>query len=103
MGGHVVKVGCGPLVIDLNTFEFANIKYLLYGLTLVLMMLYRPEGLFPSRQRRRELHFAEELARDEGDGEPLDGVSAGGLGEVPGADEVFGEDTTDAGQMGQGR
>ena len=102
-GLNIPAFTLGPLVIDLNTFEFANIKYLLYGLTLVLMMLYRPEGLFPSRQRRRELHFAEELARDEGDGEPLDGVSAGGLGEVPGADEVFGEDTTDAGQMGQGR
>jgi branched-chain amino acid transport system permease protein len=28
---------------------------LLFGLALVLMMLYRPAGLWPSRTRRREL------------------------------------------------
>ncbi len=33
-----------------------NWKYLIYGLVLVLMMRYRPEGLLPSRRRRDELH-----------------------------------------------
>jgi branched-chain amino acid transport system permease protein len=28
---------------------------LLFGLALVLMMLYRPAGLWPARNRRREL------------------------------------------------
>jgi len=50
----------GPL--DVNQINFLNFQYLLYGLALVLMMLIRPEGLFPSRQRRRELH--EEHAAD---------------------------------------
>lgn len=44
----------GP--VDLGQINFINFQYLLYGLALVLMMLLRPEGLFPSRRRRRELH-----------------------------------------------
>jgi branched-chain amino acid transport system permease protein len=37
-------------------------RFLLFGLTLVIMMAIRPEGLIPSAQRRAELHAAEELA-----------------------------------------
>lgn len=33
-----------------------NWKYLLFGLALILMMRFRPEGLLPSRQVRAELH-----------------------------------------------
>jgi ABC-type branched-subunit amino acid transport system permease subunit len=54
----------GPITIDLASINFLNYQYLLYGLALVLMMLLRPEGLFPSRRRRRELHEAEEEARE---------------------------------------
>jgi branched-chain amino acid transport system permease protein len=60
---HVPAVALGPLTIDLNSINFLNYQYLLYGLALVLMMLLRPAGLFPSRQRRREL--AEEPGEDE--------------------------------------
>src|SRR5919197_1739030 len=42
----------------LQSIDFTNYQYLLYGLALVGMMLLRPEGLFPSRRRRRELHAA---------------------------------------------
>jgi branched-chain amino acid transport system permease protein len=35
-------------------------RYLLFGLTLVIMMAVRPEGLVPSQQRRMELHEADE-------------------------------------------
>jgi ABC-type branched-subunit amino acid transport system permease subunit len=49
--------------IGLQNVDFTNYQYLLYGLALVLMMLLRPEGLFPSRRRRRELH--ETPAEDE--------------------------------------
>ena len=46
-----------PLGIPiLSTIDFVQYQFLLYGLALVAMMLLRPEGLFPSRQRRRELH-----------------------------------------------
>lgn len=34
-------------------------RYLLFGLTLVIMMAIRPEGLIPSEQRRREFHEEE--------------------------------------------
>jgi ABC-type branched-subunit amino acid transport system permease subunit len=48
-----------PLNIPvLSGIDFLNYQYLLYGLVLVLMMLSRPEGLFPSRRRREELHEA---------------------------------------------
>ena len=33
---------------------------LLFGLTLVIMMAVRPEGLIPSAQRRMELHASDE-------------------------------------------
>jgi branched-chain amino acid transport system permease protein len=37
-----------------------NWKYLLFGLALILMMRFRPEGLLPSRQTKAELHPASE-------------------------------------------
>jgi branched-chain amino acid transport system permease protein len=39
---------------------------LLFGLALVLMMLFRPAGLWPSSVRRRELASAREPAGSEG-------------------------------------
>ena len=42
-----------PILSDINFIEY---QFLLYGIALVAMMLLRPEGLFPSRQRARELH-----------------------------------------------
>jgi branched-chain amino acid transport system permease protein len=47
-------------------------RYLLFGLTLVIMMAVRPEGLIPNPQRRMELHEAEEL---EGPAEPTEDSS----------------------------
>jgi branched-chain amino acid transport system permease protein len=41
--------------------EFAEFRYLVYGALLVVMMLTRPEGLWPDARRRLELH-EEELA-----------------------------------------
>ena len=52
----------GFLNIDLATINFLNYQYLLYGLALVAMMLLRPEGLFPSRRRRAELHDSDDAA-----------------------------------------
>jgi len=42
--------------------EFAEYRYLVYGALLVVMMLIKPEGLWPEARRRLELHEAEELA-----------------------------------------
>ena len=75
-----------PVLKDVN---FTDYQYLLFGGALVLMMLFRPEGLFPSQRRRRELHIAEELA---GPAEDEIDVAAGAamtgsLGATPGSDE----------------
>ncbi len=48
--------------------EFADFRYLFYGLGLVVMMLTRPEGLWPAASVRRELH--EEEPRPGALGEP---------------------------------
>ena len=40
----------------------ADLRMLLFGIALVVMMLFRPAGLLPSRQRRRE--FADNDAKD---------------------------------------
>jgi len=42
----------------LQSIDFVQYQYLLYGIALVAMMLLRPEGLFPSTRRRQELHEA---------------------------------------------
>ena len=39
--------------------EFAEFKLLVYGAVLVAMMLLRPEGFWPDKARRRELHEGE--------------------------------------------
>jgi branched-chain amino acid transport system permease protein len=39
--------------------DLTNSRFLIYGAILVLMMLFRPEGLIPSRQRKAELHAAD--------------------------------------------
>ena len=44
---------------DLLGTSFANARYLLFGLSLVLMAIYRPQGLWPSRRRSLELRPAE--------------------------------------------
>ena len=77
--GNIWGVGAGAFIVfiiqtvilkELNTvlagtplsgIDFLQYQYLLYGLALVGMMLLRPEGLFPSVRRKRELHAAEEI------------------------------------------
>lgn len=37
-------------------FTFGNIRNLIFGVILIVVMIFRPEGLIPSARRRRELH-----------------------------------------------
>jgi branched-chain amino acid transport system permease protein len=62
--GAVVLIGVlgGPTQPGLLQ-EFSEFKLLLYGVILVLMMLKRPEGLWPSLRRQRELH-ENEMSQD---------------------------------------
>ena len=62
-----------PILRDVNFIQY---QFLLFGIALVLMMLFRPEGLFPSRRRKRELHAAEDLGEE-------NASIAGSLGEAP--------------------
>ncbi|GCF10776.1 branched-chain amino acid ABC transporter permease [Dictyobacter arantiisoli] len=40
----------------LPNFTFENIRDLLFGALLIIIVIFRPEGLIPSARRRRELH-----------------------------------------------
>lgn len=52
-----VIVGAFALVgIPQLLSEFAEFRLLLYGISLIVMMLVRPEGLWPSEVHRREIH-----------------------------------------------
>jgi branched-chain amino acid transport system permease protein len=50
--------------------EFAEYRMLMYGALLIVMMLSRPEGLWPSEARKRELRAAEEIVPAGGSGVP---------------------------------
>jgi branched-chain amino acid transport system permease protein len=71
--GNIPGVIVGSLVISsldrfilpqltnfMHTFgvqiDLTNSRFMIYGIILVMTMLFRPEGLIPSRQRRSELH-----------------------------------------------
>ncbi len=62
--GAIVLIGVlgGPTQPGLLQ-EFGEFKLLVYGALLVIMMLKRPEGLWPSIRRQRELHH-EEMSQD---------------------------------------
>ena len=53
--GALVLIGSPELLR-----EFADFRYLVYGALLVVMMLTRPEGLWPEERRKLELHLTEE-------------------------------------------
>lgn len=44
--------------------EFEEYRFLFYGIALIAVMRFRPEGLLPSKITRRELHTVEELAEE---------------------------------------
>jgi branched-chain amino acid transport system permease protein len=65
--GSIMGVVLGALCIvlvpevlrDILGSTFANARYLLFGLSLILMAIYRPQGIWPSRRRTLELHTQE--------------------------------------------
>jgi len=52
--GAIALIGLPELLREVSEF-----RYLIYGLTLIIMMLAKPEGLWPSQATLRELHHAE--------------------------------------------
>ncbi|HEV8672328.1 MAG TPA: branched-chain amino acid ABC transporter permease [Candidatus Limnocylindria bacterium] len=63
INGFVHSLGGAIGNDDLRLMDVSRSRQLIFGITLVVMMLVRPEGLFPSARVRAELHAAEE---DEG-------------------------------------
>ena len=61
--GDAQRALIGHVVVDP-----ADLRMLLFGCALILMMLYRPEGLLPSHRRKRELHAEDEVAEHESTG-----------------------------------
>ncbi|HET6445081.1 MAG TPA: hypothetical protein VFI27_10940 [candidate division Zixibacteria bacterium] len=59
--GALVLVGLPELLR-----EFSEYRLLIYGVLLIIMMLVRPEGLWPSAIRKLELHAEGEIAEHEG-------------------------------------
>lgn len=48
-----VLAGCAIWILIPEKFrEFQDYRFLIYGLTLILLLIYRPHGLFPSASRR---------------------------------------------------
>lgn len=58
-------------IIKDPSFDLDNIRNLLYGLVLIIMMILRPEGLIPSARRKREIH-EQEIRPEDGAVEALD-------------------------------
>jgi branched-chain amino acid transport system permease protein len=52
--GAIALIGLPELLREVSEFRF-----LLYGATLIIMMLAKPEGLWPSQSTKRELHHAD--------------------------------------------
>jgi len=59
--GAIILVGLPELLR-----EFAEFRWLAYGVLLVTMMLSRPEGFIPSETIKRELHAGDEAAEQAG-------------------------------------
>jgi branched-chain amino acid transport system permease protein len=58
--GTFRNLGAAFGIEGLRSIDVSNFRTLVFGLSLVVMMLVRPEGLFPSARRKAELHAAEE-------------------------------------------
>jgi branched-chain amino acid transport system permease protein len=58
--GDLQRATLGHVVVDPS-----DLRMLLFGVALVAMMLYRPAGLLPSRQRKREFAAEDGVAEQE--------------------------------------
>jgi branched-chain amino acid transport system permease protein len=68
--GAVVLQG---LLYNLRSTVPANDRYIYFGAVIMLMMVFRPQGLLPSRRRRREIALSEAgLGHADGMGSPMD-------------------------------
>jgi branched-chain amino acid transport system permease protein len=64
VSGLVHAIGAAIGNAEMQITDVSRLRQFIFGIALVVMMLVRPEGLFPSARVRAELHAAEE---DEGE------------------------------------
>lgn len=69
--GNMMGVAIGAVLLVMipeRLREFENLRMLLFGLSMALIMIYRPQGLFPGVRRRQELEAdkLEQLIADSG-------------------------------------
>ena len=62
--GALCIVAIPEILRDALGASFANARYLIFGLSLILMAIYRPQGLWPSRRRSLELRPVEADERE---------------------------------------
>jgi branched-chain amino acid transport system permease protein len=64
LAGEVTKwlqgVGNAAHIDYLSSIQLSNFRFFIFGMALVILMLVRPEGIFPSKRRRAELHPEED-------------------------------------------
>lgn len=65
--GALIMVGLPELMR-----EFTEYRMLMYGALLIVMMIVRPEGFWPSEVRKRELRVGEEEPSPAGGGNPVE-------------------------------
>jgi branched-chain amino acid transport system permease protein len=53
---NVSRTDPNSVLYFLHNVEISNLRNIIFGGMLVLMMLLRPEGLIPNRRRQAELH-----------------------------------------------
>jgi branched-chain amino acid transport system permease protein len=68
--GALILVGLPELLR-----EFSEFRLLMYGATLVAMMLIKPEGFWPTKQRMRELRGQDEALPSEAEELPASGAA----------------------------
>jgi len=63
---EALRHGSGPaqqLLFGKTLVDPESLRMLLFGLALITVMLWRPAGLWPSKQRRRELVIENDTAQ----------------------------------------
>jgi branched-chain amino acid transport system permease protein len=69
----------GYPLADLPTqLEPAKYERMIFGIILVLMMIFRPQGILPAKRRQREIEMAAVEATPERAGTGAGGTGAGG-------------------------
>ncbi len=82
---EILRVGLGKFVewagaagITWISPDIVNARYLIFGLLLVLMMRFRPEGLLPAFRVRGEMHPSSDRMREEEDESFYEAITDGG-------------------------